>query len=200
MFGPILTDEPQAVKRGGYLSTSAVCYNRPVSRISPRFREREGKAMRWIALLLLPAVLLLAAACEEEEEEAGPTVAPTVEAEATETPEPPEATATMLPPTDTPVPEGGGEPTDEDAALRAEAEAVCPEEFLEPCTEAYVMFATGDLPAILCVSSVAGTWYFATPGATPVPGSGATGNEGEQVGDPCAEEGHVVVALVGGGG
>ena len=51
--------------------------------------------MRWIALPLLPAVLLPAAACEEEAE---PTVAPTIEAEATDTPALPEATDTPPPP------------------------------------------------------------------------------------------------------
>ena len=96
-------------------------------------------------------------------------------------------------------PTNGEPPTaDVDAELRAEAEAVCPQEFLETCAGSYVTFAKGSLPAALCVSEENGTWYFTTPGATPDPDLGESGNEGQSVGDDCREAGHKVVAVVGG--
>ncbi len=68
-------------------------------------------------------------------------------------------------------------------ALRAEAEALCPAEFLEPCSESYISFATGSLEAALCITPD-GKWFMETP-------QGA-------IGDACSDADGVIVALVGG--
>ncbi len=74
--------------------------------------------------------------------------------------------------------------SDEDLdALRAEAEALCPAEFLEPCSESYITFATGSLEAALCITPD-GKWFMETP-------QGA-------VGDACSDADGVIVAIVGG--
>jgi len=75
------------------------------------------------------------------------------------------------------------------AAIRDEAEAVCPSEYFEPCIDGYVGAAESGLPVALCVSAdienmQTGTWFTKTPPA------------GAKVGDPCQEEaGHFIVAL-----
>ena len=89
----------------------------------------------------------------------------------------------------------------EEATIMAEAEAACPDadgDFFEACVSAYVSQAGSSRAAVLCVSERDGTWYFATPGATPDPAFGEEGSQGTSVGDQCREEGHVVVAVVGG--
>ena len=96
---------------------------------------------------------------------------------------------------------------DADAAIRAEAENFCPrldDDFLESCLDSYVSLAQSErcnnACSLLCVDDAGGTWYFTTPGATPildfVPPQ--VGNEASQVGDDCREPGHSAVALVGG--
>jgi len=89
----------------------------------------------------------------------------------------------------------------EEASITADAEAACPDadaDFFEACVSAYVSQADSSRAAVLCVSERDGTWYFATPGATPDLALGEEGSQGTSVGDECREEGHVVVAVVGG--
>ncbi len=74
---------------------------------------------------------------------------------------------------------------DPDAALRAEAEALCPAEFLEPCAEAYITSATGSIEAALCIFPE-GKWAMVTP----------EGGIGDSCGTP--PDIGVIVAIVGG--
>lgn len=74
---------------------------------------------------------------------------------------------------------------DPNAALRAEAEKLCPNEYLDSCVDGYIKTANSLLPAALCVSEAGGTWFMETPG------------EGVEIGDACAGEStHTVVALL----
>lgn len=80
---------------------------------------------------------------------------------------------------------------DPEAAARAEAEDLCPEEFMEPCVMSWVAYASSPFASALCVNEDAGTWFLETPGG--VPGEPA---EGVQVGDACGgEPSATVVAL-----
>ncbi len=73
---------------------------------------------------------------------------------------------------------------DEDLdALRAEAEALCPAEFVEVCVERYISFATGSLEGALCITPN-GKWFMETT-------QGA-------IGDACSDPDGVIVAIVGG--
>ena len=74
---------------------------------------------------------------------------------------------------------------DPDAALRAEAEALCPAEFLEPCAESYIEFAKGSLEAALCIFPE-GKWAMVTP----------EGHIGDSCGTP--PDIGVIAAIVGG--
>ncbi len=56
-----------------------------------------------------------------------------------------------------------GDDLDADATLLAEAQTACPAEFLNSCSETYVLTASSSLPSALCVSS-AGFWFMETPG------------------------------------
>ncbi len=74
--------------------------------------------------------------------------------------------------------------SDEDLyALRAEAIALCPAEFIEECSESYISFATGSLETALCITPD-GKWFMETP-------QGA-------IGDACSDPDGVIVAIVGG--
>ena len=76
--------------------------------------------------------------------------------------------------------------SDEDLyALRAEAVALCPAEFVEPCSESYITFATGSLEAALCIFPE-GKWAMVTP----------EGGIGDSCGTP--PDIGVIVAIVGG--
>ncbi len=68
-------------------------------------------------------------------------------------------------------------------ALRAEAEALCPAEFVVVCIERYISFATGSLEGALCITPN-GKWFMETP-------QGA-------IGDACSDPEGVIVAIVGG--
>ena len=93
--------------------------------------------------------------------------------------------------------EGGTDPTStalselspvltQEQVLIAEAADLCPEELIEPCTEAYVVHATGSLPAGLCVTDE-GLWFFETPA------------EDAAVGDVCQlDAAGTIRAIVGG--
>lgn len=85
---------------------------------------------------------------------------------------------------------------DDEAAIRVEAEALCPEG-ADACVSSYISQADSSRSAVLCVSEAAGTWYLATPGATPDASLGQEGNEGSAIGDDCREPGHKVVAVIG---
>ncbi len=82
---------------------------------------------------------------------------------------------------------GGATPAsgeDLDRALRAEAAALCPEESLEFCAEAYIIFATGTKEAALCIT-LDGKWFFEAPQGS--------------VGDDCYSQADAtIVAIVGG--
>jgi hypothetical protein len=132
-----------------------------------------------LASLLVAAVLLAlgaAAACDNDGDsvgEDGTTPAATVTPEVT--PEESDENGTA----------DGATDEDPDATLRAEAEALCPAEFLEPCAEAYIAFATGSLEAALCIFPE-GKWAMVTP-------------EGD-IGDSCGTPPDigVIAAIVGG--
>ena len=128
-----------------------------------------------VSVLLLTAGAVAAACGSDEETQNGTTPAAAVTPEVT-----PDVT-----PEDTGDDGAADGESDEDleAALRAEAEALCPAEFLEPCTERYIQFATGPLEAALCITPD-GLWFMETP-------------EGE-VGDACSGAEGVIVAIVGG--
>lgn len=83
------------------------------------------------------------------------------------------------------------------AAIRAEAERVCPAG-ADACISAYVSQAASTHRAVLCVSESSGTWYLATPDATPDAVLGQEGSEASAIGDDCRQAGHVAVAVVGG--
>ena len=76
-----------------------------------------------------------------------------------------------------------GESNEDLYALRAEAKALCPAEFVEECSESYTSFATGSLEAALCITPD-GKWFMETP-------QGATG-------DARSDADGVIVAIVGG--
>lgn len=130
---------------------------------------------RFVTPLLVAAILLAlgAAACDKGDDsdgEDGTTPAAVVTPDIT--------------------PEDSGEvgtvdgESDEDLyALRAEAVAVCPAEFVEECSESYISFATGSLEAALCITPD-GKWFMETP-------QGA-------IGDACSDGDGVIVAIVGG--
>ena len=115
-----------------------------------------------------------------------PTSSPSLTMTPTESPTP-EPTPTPSPtPESTPTPEPTQPPAESDGdldALRAKAEALCPAEFLEPCSESYITFATGSLEAALCITPD-GKWFMETP-------QGA-------VGDACSDADGIIVAIVGG--
>ncbi len=80
---------------------------------------------------------------------------------------------------------------DLDAAARAEALDLCPEETMEFCVQSWVETARTSLPWALCVNEDTGTWFQETPGG--VPGERA---EGVEIGDACSSDSsHDVVAL-----
>ena len=76
---------------------------------------------------------------------------------------------------------------DPDAALRAEAEALCPAEFLEPCADSYIEFAKGSLEAALCIFPE-GKWAMVTP----------NGDIGDSCAIPTDTAVGVIAAIVGG--
>lgn len=119
-------------------------------------------------LALLFMVMLIGSigfsACSDDADEPTPSASPTAD-EPTAT-----ATSTLA---------------DGDSPLEAEAAALCPPDFVSQCTEAYITIATGSLPAALCVSEAAGTWFMETPG------------DGVEVGDTCANNAaYTVVSLL----
>ena len=132
------------------------------------------------APLLVAAVLLAlgaAAACDNDGDsdgEDGTTPAAAVTPEVTPEESDENGTADVV--TD-------GDP---DAALRAEAEALCPAQFVEPCTDAYIAAAKGSLKSALCKTP--GTpdakWFFEPP-------------QGE-VGEACSDGETAIFAIVGG--
>ncbi len=134
---------------------------------------------RLFAPLLVAAILLAlgaAAACDNGDDsdvEDGTTPAAAVTPEVT--PEESDEDSTV----------DGDADDDPDAALRAEAEALCPAEFLEPCAESYIEFAKGSLEAALCIFPE-GKWAMVTP-------------EGD-IGDSCGTPPDigVIAAIVGG--
>ena len=134
-----------------------------------------------------PAAVATQDVAPEDTDEAAPEVTPEPSPEAT--PEPtPEATPEPTPEaTPEPTPENGavdGETDgDAEAALRTEAEALCPAAFLEPCTESYIQSATGPFEAALCITPD-GLWFIETPQGG--------------VGDTCSGSEGVIVAIVGG--
>ena len=128
--------------------------------------------MRYIIVILL-AVGVLALACGDTDGDNG-------------APDTVEPTATV----------------DADAALREEAENFCPllvDDFFEGCVDSYIGVAKSGRAAILCVDDGEGTWYFTTPGATPVPDLviPQIGNEASFPGDDCREPGHGAMKLLG---
>lgn len=140
---------------------------------------------RRIIVPLVVSVLLLtlgtvAAACDSDEEtQNGTTPAAAVTPDVT-----PEVTPEVTPDdTDENGAADGEGDEDPEAALRAEAEALCPAEFLDPCTESYIEFATGPLEAALCITPD-GLWFMETPQGG--------------VGDTCSAAEGLIVAIVGG--
>lgn len=75
-----------------------------------------------------------------------------------------------------------------DPAVRAVAEAVCPEA-AEACVRDWSNYVAQGRPAVLCVYQALQLWYFAMPGEN---------GEGSAVGDDCAQPDYTVAALVGG--
>lgn len=122
--------------------------------------------------VLLLALGVAAAGCDDDSETVNGTT-PATEITPEVTPEP--------------TPENGAADGDLDGdaeeELRAEAEEVCPAEFLELCTEAYIASAASPNEAALCVTPD-DLWFMETP-------QGA-------VGDVCSGGGATIVAIVGG--
>ena len=129
----------------------------------------------WLLLVSLVAVLALAVACGDDGGDGEDTTTPAAAVTPEVTPEESDETGTADGVTD----------EDPDATLRAEAEALCPAEFLEPCAEAYITFATGSLEAALCIFPE-GKWAMVTP----------EGGIGDSCGTP--PDIGVIVAIVGG--
>ena len=130
---------------------------------------------RLIAPLLVAAILLAlgAAACDNGDDgggEDGRTPAAVVTPEIT--PEDSSEDGTV-----------DGESDEDLYALRAEAIALCPAEFVEECSESYISFATGSLETALCITPDE-KWFMETP-------QGA-------IGDACSDADGVIVAIVGG--
>lgn len=136
-------------------------------------------------LLLLAGAMLLGVACGENTTGGDPTA--TLESVATESAEATE------PPESTDAEDSSGD------ALRAEAEELCPEvdaDFYEACVDVTMSTLSSSLPGVMCVNSTTGQWYWATPGATPLPGLEGRPNQPTQLGETCAEEGHVAVKII----
>jgi len=130
---------------------------------------------RLIAPLFVAAILLAlgAAACDNGDDgggEDGRTPAAVVTPEIT--PEDSSEDGTV-----------DGESDEDLYALRAEAIALCPAEFVEECSESYISFATGSLETALCITPD-GKWLMETP-------HGA-------IGEACSDADGVIVAIVGG--
>ena len=83
--------------------------------------------------------------------------------------------------------DGGDDGQTVTPTIRDQAEAVCPDEFLESCVSAYLAQAETGVAGALCVSEDAETWFI------------KTAPEGAKIGDPCEEErDHFIVDFVGG--